>query len=343
LFLPSHRSGQSAPDVTGVKVVHRHGQTFVTWKDAAEGEAGAAYRYSVYRSDRPITAGNLGQAERCCQGVLNHSARLFGTAFNAKDRIDADNRERGQEMITRHRILLSLGLLALAAAPSLGAQPAVLKIHLIGFGEYEAARSLADFKKYVEQHFRVECTASLGGNGKKLDNLEALKSADVLILFARRMNLPKEQMAIIRQHWEKGKAIVGVRTACHAFQKKDNEVFDRQVLGGNYGGPASNGGFLTAVAPGAEEHPVLKGVGAIKAHKYAYGNGPLARDVVVLQVVGRIKDRPFPVTWVHTYKGGRVFYTSLGAPEDFPQENFRRLLTNAIFWTAKRDPERMKK
>ncbi len=75
-------------EVTGIAVVHRHGQTFITWKDVAEGEAGAAYRYSLYRSDRPITADNLAQAELCYQGVLNHSAKLFGAAFNRKDRLD---------------------------------------------------------------------------------------------------------------------------------------------------------------------------------------------------------------------------------------------------------------
>ncbi|MES2694805.1 MAG: hypothetical protein V4773_15135 [Verrucomicrobiota bacterium] len=37
------------------------------------------------------------------------------------------------------------------------------------------------------------------------------------------------------------------------------------------------------------------------------------------------------------YNGGRVFYTSLGVPEDFKDENFRRLLLNAINWTARRD------
>jgi hypothetical protein len=33
----------------------------------------------------------------------------------------------------------------------------------------------------------------------------------------------------------------------------------------------------------------------------------------------------------------------MGVPEDFKDENFRRLLVNAIFWTAQRDPEGMKK
>jgi hypothetical protein len=76
-------------EVTGIQAIHRHGQTFVTWKDAAEGEAGAAYRYSLYRSERPITAENLAEAELCYRGVLNNSARLYGTAFSSKDRLDS--------------------------------------------------------------------------------------------------------------------------------------------------------------------------------------------------------------------------------------------------------------
>jgi hypothetical protein len=76
------------PEVTGIKALHRDGQTFVTWTDAAEGEAGAKFRYSLYRSEKPITAENLKGAELCYHGVLNNSARLFGTAFSAKDRID---------------------------------------------------------------------------------------------------------------------------------------------------------------------------------------------------------------------------------------------------------------
>jgi hypothetical protein len=77
-----------AAEVTGIRAVHRNGQTFVTWNDAAEGEAGAGFRYSLYRSAAPITAENLAEAELCCRGVLNNSAKLFGSAFNMQDRLD---------------------------------------------------------------------------------------------------------------------------------------------------------------------------------------------------------------------------------------------------------------
>jgi type 1 glutamine amidotransferase len=222
-----------------------------------------------------------------------------------------------------------------------------LKIHFIAGGEYSPVPSMTDFKKYLEANFRVECTTSFyegTGSPIKLEKLDGLKSADLLVLFARRMNLREEQMKLIRAHWEQGKPIVGVRTACHAFQKGDNEIIDRKLFGGHYGaGPTSNGGFKTAVAKGQEDHPVLKGVGELKAAKYAYGNGDLADGVAVLHIVGRIKDKDFPVTWVNTVKGGRYFYTSLGAPEDFQQEGMMRLLTNAVFWTTQRDSAKMKR
>src|SRR5262245_37877119 len=106
------------------------------------------------------------------------------------------------------RVLLSLLVIGLLTTLSVGEDKAALKVHLIGVGEYDAAKSLGEFAKHLTKTYRVECTTSLGGNGKKLENLDALKSADVLVIFARRLNLPEEQMKIIRAHWEKGKPII---------------------------------------------------------------------------------------------------------------------------------------
>lgn len=248
-----------------------------------------------------------------------------------------------QVLLTVLQVLLTVFLFCLLTSLSRGEPPAVLKIHLIGVGEYEPATSLAQLRKHLEENYRVECTASLGGNGKKLDNLDALKSADILVIFARRMNLPDEQMAIIRQHWEKGRPIVAMRTSSHAFQPADNDIFDRKVLGGSYQGAGSYTAPFKAISVKEQaEHPVLKGVKPITSKGY-YNNGKLADDAVVLQVVESEKKTAQPVTWTHAYKGGRTVYTSMGVPEDFKDDGFRRLLINAIFWTAQHDPEKMKK
>ncbi|MEX0715825.1 MAG: ThuA domain-containing protein [Planctomycetaceae bacterium] len=221
---------------------------------------------------------------------------------------------------------------------------APLRIHVIAAGEYDPMTSLPEFKKHLEAHYRVTCTISLGDKGtpSRLDDLDELKSADLLLLFARRMKLSEEQMAIVRAHWEAGKPIVGLRTACHAFQAKDNAVIDREVFGGNYGGGPSGSGPLAVASDEAARHPVLAGVEPFRSATYIYGNGPLAEGVVLLQVC-ESKDRKLPATWVHEFRGGRMFYSATGALDDFQNESFRRMLTNAIFWTSHRDPEMMKK
>src|SRR5262245_40011040 len=222
------------------------------------------------------------------------------------------------------RVLCAVILAWWAAPGGLRAdeKPAALKVHFIGYGEYEPEKSLTALQKELEEKYRVECTASLGGNGKKLDNLDALKAADVLVISARRMNLPDEQMALLRDHWEKGKPIVGMRCASHAFQPADNEVFDKKVLGGDYKGAGSYTTPFKAI-PAKEQaaHPVVQGVGPISSRGY-YNNGKLADDAVVLQLVESDRKTPQPVTWAHTYKGGRTIYTSMGVPEDFQDDNF---------------------
>jgi type 1 glutamine amidotransferase len=236
-----------------------------------------------------------------------------------------------------------LGVLLMAGRSPGADDPKPLKVHMLGVGEYKPVESLTAFKQYLEERFRVEVTTSFGKDGKSLPNLESLKAADVMVVFVRRTNLPPEQMAIIRAHWEKGKPVVAMRTASHAFQPDDNAVFDRKVLGGNYRGSGSyTKPFKALAAEGHADHPVLKGVGPITSRGY-YGNDKLADDTVVLQVMESEKKVKPPVSWVHTYNGGRTFYTSMGVPEDFQDENFRRLLSNAIFWTARREPETLKK
>jgi hypothetical protein len=76
--------------VTGIKAFHRDGQTFVTWKDAAKGETGAKYRYSVYRSDAPITQANVARIQPVIRGILNNSCKLPGMNLILKDRLDPE-------------------------------------------------------------------------------------------------------------------------------------------------------------------------------------------------------------------------------------------------------------
>jgi type 1 glutamine amidotransferase len=88
---------------------------------------------------------------------------------------------------------------------------------------------------------------------------------------------------------------------------------------------------------GAEGHPVLKGVAPFKSAGSLYKNPAVAGDATVL-LTGTIPGHTEPVAWTRTYKGGRVFYTSLGHPRDFEDENFVRMVVNALYWTIHQAP-----
>jgi hypothetical protein len=65
-----------------------------------------------------------------------------------------------------------------------------------------------------------------------------------------------------------------------------------------------------------------------------YKVSPLEKGTAPL-LIGAITGEPSePVAWTHTYgaKQARVFYTSLGHPDDFKNAEFRRLLLNGVAW-----------
>jgi hypothetical protein len=116
--------------------------------------------------------------------------------------------------------------------------------------------------------------------------------------------------------------------------------FDPEVLGGHYRGHHSAGPqTIVTLAPGAAGHPMLAGleVDRFVGHGSLYRVGPLVPTAKPL-LYGAIPDQPTePLAWTHVYgpKSARVFYTSLGSPEDFQEPGFRRLLLNAITWATR--------
>ena len=114
------------------------------------------------------------------------------------------------------------------------------------------------------------------------DRAQYIKDADVLLVFARRLNLRDEQMAPIRARWEAGKGIVGIRTSSHAFGDADNEMFDRKVMGGNYQGHFGDEKVVVSVTEEGAKHPVMTRVGKMESAKL-YKAGELGDGAVVLQ------------------------------------------------------------
>lgn len=255
-----------------------------------------------------------------------------------------------------------------------------------GDEEYRSEESLPQLAKILSARHGFRCTVLFAIDKKdgtinpaevsNIPGLEALDSADLLILLTRFRDLPDDQMKHLAAYIESGKPIVGIRTATHAFQLKTSPTyakytwnaadggFGRVVLGetwikhhGQHGKQSSRGVINTAEA----SHPILTGIrpGEIWSKTDVYeAKLPLPGDSRTL-IFGRVlsgmepKDAPvegppndpmMPIAWVKTYTGtagkaARIFTTTLGTSEDLLTEANRRLLVNAAYWALELDKQ----
>ncbi len=230
----------------------------------------------------------------------------------------------------------------MTAMASWAAEPVPVKKPLIvlisGEYEYDSRETLPAFKKYLEKNYPLECIyieRPEPTNMMTIPKLEVLDRADLAVIFIRRMTLPEDQLNRFKRFVDAGKPVVGLRTASHAFENW--KEWDHDVLGGNYHNHTRSVGATIEIIPEAAGHPILNGV----ERKFLgvgslYRNEPLAEGSTPL-LIGTIKGEPTePVAWTHRYHGGRMFYTSLGHPDDFENESFKKLVVNAIFYGLNR-------
>jgi hypothetical protein len=171
--------------------------------------------------------------------------------------------------------------------------------------------------------------------------LDELRTADLLVIYTRFRRLPDDEMAALRDY---GGPVIGLRTSTHAFHyppgsvwESWNDGFGRDVLGSPW---ISHHGHSSSTDvsryPGVD-HPVLTGIDQFRSRSWLYrvdlspGCIPLLHGDPVDP-----EDEPTPgaVAWVRDNER-RVFYASLGHPEDFELPEFRRLLVNAAGWCVK--------
>jgi len=218
--------------------------------------------------------------------------------------------------------------------------------------EYDAAETLPLFASELELKHGLRCeivqasTAADGEERHYISGMEVLTGADLAVVYARRRGFQAEQMRYLRDFLDRGKPLIGLRTASHAFDSRGSAPkghdewmkFDPKVLGGNYHGHYDAGPVATiTAAPGAENHPVLRGVELpLRSNGSLYKASPLASGTTMLLVGEIAGEKPEPVAWTHRYKDSRVFYTSLGHPDDFANPSFRKLLINAVSWAMDR-------
>ena len=280
-----------------------------------------------------------------------------------------------------------LCVLAALAVPA-QAQPVVYRgtdgpgkgkhiVFLAGDHEYRSEETLPAIARLLAKHHGFKCTVlfsvdrntgEIKPGSSWMPGTEALESADLMVIFLRFQNFPKEQMQPIVDYLDRAGPVVGLRTSTHAFKIPGNSEFarfdfkfpgkefrggfGRQVLGetwvGHYGRNHRMSTRLNLV-PKAGAHPVLRGVSNAWVYSGGYWADPMpdSNVLAMAQPLNGMKPdspvaedkKPCPAAWVRSYKNGqgksgRVFTSTCGASQDILNVGFRRMLVNACFWAC---------
>ena len=125
-----------------------------------------------------------------------------------------------------------------------------------GDEEYRSEEALPQLGKILAKHHGFKCTVlfaidpgvdAINPNDRaNIPGLEALRTADLMIIFTRFRDLPDEQMKYIVEYVEAGKPIMGMRTATHAFAIAAGKTYAK------YGFQSRNGSADSAAKSSAK-------------------------------------------------------------------------------------------
>jgi type 1 glutamine amidotransferase len=261
------------------------------------------------------------------------------------------------------KLSLAVALCILFVYPALAIQEAhekkKVKAHIVFLisedpDNYEAHRTIPVFANRLRSDHNFKVTVLLGDGQREayhFPGLDVLTEADLLVVFCRRVALSHQQLLIVKDYLKAGKPVIGLRTANHAFsvmtEVRDGyqawPEFVSEILGcENRGYGPTDPGTDVAIVRDQQSHPILKGLSTTPQWHSAgnvYRVAPLLDDKAVVLLTGAVRDEVHPIAWTRmTADGSRVFYASLGYPDDFNMVPFRKLLVNSIYWALGQKP-----
>ncbi|MDX1363309.1 ThuA domain-containing protein [Arenibacter latericius] len=200
-------------------------------------------------------------------------------------------------------------------------------VFISGDEEYRSEEALTQMAKILSTHHGFKSTVLYAQNpekpgiinanyGQNIPGLEALESADMMVIFTRFRALPDDQMQHIDNYLKTGKPVMGIRTSTHAFNFKPESNSNFKHYGNYYNGEKTEwkdgfGRFILGenwinhhghhkhqstrgiIADGAEGHPITNGLenGDVWGPTDVYGvRLPLPGDsepIILGQVVNR--------------------------------------------------------
>ena len=248
--------------------------------------------------------------------------------------------------------------------------------------EYHSEEALPALGKILAVRHGFTCTVLFSMNAedgtidprskRNIPGLEALKTADLLILFIRWRDLPDAQMKEFVDYFESGRPILALRTGTHPFELHSSRTYEkwswdskvpgweggfgRRILGetwvthhGDHGHQSTRGWFAAEAA----KSPIMRGIkdgeiwGPTDTYEVRLPMQPTCRPLLLGQVLSWLSpegspvagknDPMMPIAWTNTFttEGGRkarAFTSTIGAADDIENEGLRRMIVNATYW-----------
>jgi hypothetical protein len=250
-------------------------------------------------------------------------------------------------------------------------------IFICGEWEYRCEESLPMMAKILAERHGFKCTVLFSINPQNgtvdpsiktnIPDMELLKTADMMVVFAMDLELPDEQMKHFVDYLETGKPVFGIRCTLLSFKYNNN----KKSTYASYDHRSKDGGYATALfgeswkghyghhakestrglrAGLVEKHPILRGVYDVWGPTDVYRVTKLPADATVYmygQVLTgmnptdppNLKKAIMPMVWTREIKGdsekvSRVVMSTIGAAQDMESEDLRRLHVNCIYWAV---------
>ena len=203
-------------------------------------------------------------------------------------------------------IVLTIALFAIFARSTPAQSPHIAFI--TGDDEYRSEYSMPMIAKILESKHGMRTSIAYAKptpqSNKNIEGLEALKTADLAVLYLRWRELPGDQLKLILDYIESGKPIVGLRTTTHSFRYPEgspherlNDGFGIDVMGQKW--IRHHGHFSSTdvrTIPEQAAHPVLRGVRTVfHVRSWLYVVDRQGKTVVDGDADGSAKERTLAV------------------------------------------------
>ncbi len=211
--------------------------------------------------------------------------------------------------------------------------------------EYTAAANL--IARLLSRTDRLQSIV-VSADGDWAEGPELIDGADAAVVFvsqgAHWIQEDAARLAAFQKLAKRGGGLICLHWGMGTKDAKNIKAFV-DLFGGCHGGPDRRYKVVDVRTKlVGESHPILRGIEPLDIHEEFYFKlkMPKSSEGFVPLIKVHIEDEDHTVSWAWDRPdGGRSFgFTGLHFHENWQHEAYQRLMTQAVYWVLKRDPEK---